>query len=217
MNGPWTTKFISLVLNTMTIINVTNREDLLSLIRKGQRFQYLFFWGHKPSSTGEITPSCFSQWWLSPFSVGDVNYASAEHFMMAQKAQLFGDETARLKILETGSPKIAKQLGRKVKGFKEDVWQNSRFELVVEGNLAKFSQNDLLGQFLTGTGDRVLVEASPVDRVWGIGMSAADDRATNPEQWRGLNLLGFALMEVRQQLLTEKLGIAKRHPKLEHH
>src|SRR6185503_16434085 len=99
-------------------------------------------------------------------------------------------------IIDAESPKTAKQLGREVKNFDEEIWQKHRLALVVAGNHAKFSQNLELAKFLLGTGHDILVEASPVDRVWGIGLAASDDRATNPAQWRGLNLLGFALMEV---------------------
>jgi ribA/ribD-fused uncharacterized protein len=124
--------------------------------------------------------------------------------MMAEKARLFGDEAARAQILKASSPNAAKQLGRQVKHFDEQVWAESRFQLVVAGNLAKFSQNHELGNYLLGTGDKVLVEASPVDRIWGIGLAAGDAQAKNPEQWRGLNLLGFALMETRQRLQEGK-------------
>jgi len=90
--------------------------------------------------------------------------------------------------------------GERLRIFDEEIWQPHRFALVVAGNHAKFSQNLELAKFLHGTGHDVLVEASPVDRIWGIGLAASDDRATNPAQWRGLNLLGFALMEVRARL-----------------
>jgi ribA/ribD-fused uncharacterized protein len=175
-------------------------EDLLRAVRGGLRPEYLFFWGHRPLPNGEVGKSCFSQWWVAPFKVGGIDYPTAEHFMMAEKARLFGDEDARAQILKAQSPKDAKELGRKVKHFDEEVWGEARFRLVVDGNLAKFSQNPELGKYLSGTGEKVLVEASPADRIWGIGLAADDERATNPEQWRGLNLLGFALMEVRRRL-----------------
>lgn len=184
--------------------NVRSCEDLLRATRSGLRPRYLFFWGHKPLPNGEIGKSCFSQWWPARFSVEGVSYPTAEHFMMAEKARLFGDENSRAQILSAGSPKAAKQLGRQVKYFNEEVWGGARFRLVVAGNLAKFGQNRELGEYLIGTGDKVLVEASPVDRIWGIGLAVDDERAMNPEQWRGLNLLGFALMEVRQRLQEGK-------------
>src|SRR5262249_33177404 len=190
--------------NYMMNESIRNLEDLLRAISSGLHPTYLFFWGHKPLPNGEIGKSCFSQWWPAPFSVNGVSYPTAEHFMMAGKAQLFGDEETRAQILKAGSPKAAKQFGRQVKGFKETEWVEARFELVVTGNLAKFSQNRELGKYLLGTGDKVLAEASPVDRIWGIGLAAENEQAMNPEQWRGLNLLGFALMEVRQRLRENK-------------
>ncbi len=180
--------------------SIRSREDLLEAIRQGKQPSYLFFWGHRPLPDGEIGKSCFSQWWFASFSIDDVSYPTAEHFMMAEKARLFGDQDTRARILEAESPKAAKQLGRKVKNFDEAVWNANRFNFVVKGNYAKFNQNLNLQKFLLSTGDKVLVEASPVDRIWGIGLAATDDLASDPENWRGLNLLGFALMEVRQQI-----------------
>src|SRR5262250_248775 len=128
--------------------NIRNRENLLRAVRSGLRPKYLFFWGHKPLPNGEIGKPCFSQWWPAPFSVNGTTYPTAEHFMMAEKARLFGDETTRAQILKAGSPKAAKQLGRQVKGFKESVWIEARIQIVVAGNLAKFGQNHELGAFL---------------------------------------------------------------------
>jgi ribA/ribD-fused uncharacterized protein len=179
---------------------IRSREDLLRAVRSGFRPRYLFFWGHRPLPNGRIGNSCFSQWWSAGFLVDGVRYLTAEHFMMAEKARLFGDEEIRTQILQTPVPKTAKELGRQVRNFDEQVWAGVRFQLVVEGNVARFSQNRELGDYLLGTRERVLVEASPSDRIWGIGLAADSAEAMNPEQWRGLNLLGFALMEARRQL-----------------
>ncbi len=181
----------------------TTVRDVASLVaaaRRGERIKYLMFWGHRPPRSGGLGPGCLSQWWPSEFTVDGVRYRTAEHFMMAAKARLFGDEEAERAIIGAGHPKQAKDLGRRVRGFDEAAWSAARFDLVVRGNLAKFGQDPGLRDFLLRTGDRVLVEASPLDRVWGIGLAADDERAGNPGQWRGLNLLGFALMEVRQAL-----------------
>ena len=120
--------------------------------------------------------------------------------MMAAKARLFSDSDAEKRILAAGPPGAAKSIVREVRGFVENVWVQHRFEIAVRGNLAKFSQNTELGSFLRGSAKRVLVEASPVDRIWGIGLEADAPHATNPREWRGLNLLGFALMKVRDRL-----------------
>ncbi|MDH6574837.1 NADAR family protein [Kitasatospora sp. MAP5-34] len=176
------------------------REELAALVGTGIRPKYLLFWGHRPESSGRVGPGSLSQWWPSEFTVGGVTYATAEHWMMAGKARLFGDEEVIPRILKARTPAEAKKLGRLVEGFDEDRWAAERFELVVEGNVAKFGQNEALREYLLGTAQRVLVEASPMDRLWGIGLAADNERATQPEQWRGLNLLGFALMEARSRL-----------------
>lgn len=175
-------------------------ESLQARVARGERPKYLFFWGHQPEADGRIGKSCFSQWFDSPFTLDAIDYPTAEHFMMAEKARLFGDEAVCKRILAARTPAEAKKLGRLISGFDEERWLQARFEIVVKGNLAKFSQNPALREFLLNTGERVLVEASPVDAIWGIGLAADDPRSGNPDQWRGLNLLGFALMAVRAQL-----------------
>ena len=168
-----------------------------------EQLKYLFFWGHTPAKNGEITKSCLSQWWASEFEIDGINYRSAEQFMMAEKARIFNDNKTRDLILSSTHPKQAKDLGRKVMGFDEEIWRNERYNIVKRGNFAKFSQDERLKEFLLQTGNRVLVEASPVDKIWGIGMAVDDKNVENPHMWRGLNLLGFALMDVRDELLEE--------------
>lgn len=175
-------------------------EALISEVRSGARVKYLHFWGHRPTKDGSIGASCLSQWWPSPFVVGGVEYATAEHWMMAGKARLFEDEEAERKVLAAGHPSRAKKAGRLVRGFDEEIWERERFRIVVEGSVHKFASDDALRAFLLGTGDRVLVEASPVDRVWGIGLAATDEAAMDPQRWKGPNLLGFALMAARERL-----------------
>jgi ribA/ribD-fused uncharacterized protein len=177
-----------------------DRSWIEKAFRAKSRPRFLFFWGHQPSKDGRITASCFSQWWPAPFVVNGLRYPTAEHWMMAAKARLFGDEQTASQILQAGSPKQAKQLGRQVKGFNEAVWDRDKRAIVEEGSFQKFRQNKALGEFLLSTRDLVLVEASPVDRVWGIGLAADDEKAANPLQWRGENLLGFALMQARDRL-----------------
>ncbi|MBS2962248.1 NADAR family protein [Actinocrinis puniceicyclus] len=177
-----------------------NRERLVEIIAAGAVPKWLMFWGHQPQADGSVGKGCLSQWWPSRFAVDGVDYASAEHWMMAAKARLFGDLDALSRILAAGTPAEAKKLGRLVRGFDEQVWAAHRFDLVVAGSVAKFGQDAELRGFLLGTARRVLVEASARDRIWGIGLAAADERAADPARWRGLNLLGFALMEAREQL-----------------
>jgi len=183
----------------MTTLPLT-RVDLEAAVKRGEHFSYLCFWGHRQRADGRLVETCFSQWYPTAFEVAGVRYATAEHYMMAGKARLFGDEAALERILRAPSPDAAKKLGRTVQGFDEQRWNEQRFELVVAGNAAKFGQHQDLRAFLLATGTRILVEASPVDRIWGIGLSRDDPRAERPQDWCGLNLLGFALMAVRQQL-----------------
>ncbi|MEX1026488.1 MAG: NADAR family protein [Candidatus Paceibacterota bacterium] len=175
-------------------------ETLRQRCSDGEQFDYLFFWGHQPSKSGTVTKSWFSQWFAAPFTIDGTLYPTAEHWMMASKARLFGDEEVLNQILQAPDPKAAKALGRKVKNFDDVVWKENARRLVTEGNLAKFSQNPDLKQFLIETGDAVIVEASPCDKIWGIGLKADDERAQSPETWQGENLLGFALMDVREEL-----------------
>ena len=180
-----------------------NLRWLVDLVEKKNKVNYLFFWGHKVSKDNNVTKSCFSQWWKSSFVVEDVVYKTAEHWMMAKKAELFGDDEILKKILESLTPADAKKLGRKVKNFDPSVWDTNCSTIVSEGNYHKFSQNIKLKEFLLSSGSLVLVEASPVDKIWGIGMAENDEHVKNPRLWKGQNLLGFALMQVRDRLLYE--------------
>jgi ribA/ribD-fused uncharacterized protein len=161
---------------------------------------FFFFWGHQPSKDGIITKSCFSQWWVAPFEVEGITYRTAEHWMMAGKARLFKDEETLKTVLAVENPVDVKEAGRLVQRFDPEVWDAHKFDIVVEGNWHKFRQNEILGRFLAETESRVLVEASPRDTIWGIGMSAENPASRDPALWRGENLLGFALMEVREKL-----------------
>lgn len=179
---------------------IDSREALLQAIVDGLQPRWLKFWGHRARRPGQIDASVLSQWWPAAFNVDGERFATAEHFMMAAKARLFGDSATRARILQAKSPGAAKALGREVMNFDEERWVQARFEIVVQANLAKFGQHQALKAFLLETGDKILVEASPVDRIWGIGLAKDDPRAEDPRQWLGLNLLGFALMVVRERL-----------------
>ncbi|GHU25876.1 hypothetical protein AGMMS50256_01490 [Betaproteobacteria bacterium] len=179
---------------------------LIGDFEKKKRVKYIFFWGHQKSKNGDLTSSCFSQWWAAPFFVDNVKYSTAEHWMMAQKALLFEDADTYNKIISAKSPAEAKALGRQVSGFNEIIWKEKCFEIVVRGNLYKFTQHEDLKEFLLKTKDRVLVEASPLDKIWGIGLAADNEKIENPKLWKGLNLLGFALMEVRDTIKNRRAG-----------
>jgi len=177
-----------------------SKQWLLDEIGRGEQAKYLFFWGHQPKVDRSVGSQCLSQWWPSTFEVDGVRFRTAEHFMMWSKARMFGDERAAEQVLTAEHPGQVKKIGRTVAGFDEERWERARFEVVVAGSLAKFGQDEQLAAYLRGTGDRVLVEASPVDAIWGIGLAADHPAAAEPAAWPGLNLLGFALMAAREVL-----------------
>lgn len=183
-------------------------EELRERVSASESFSYVYFWGHQPSKDGSVGKSCFSQWYEAPFDIDGTIYRTAEHWMMAEKARLFGDEDVALEIVGANDPKTAKALGRKVRNFDDSVWKSKCRDIVTAGNLAKFCQNEKLHKYLSSTGESVLVEASPYDRVWGIGLKQEDKRAANPLEWQGSNLLGFVLMDVRERLSPQTLGRA---------
>jgi hypothetical protein len=177
-------------------------DYVIDKINKGDNLKYIFFWGHTPNKYGTVDKSCFSQWYDCYFTVDGVKYHTAEQYMMSQKAKLFNDNVNFQRIMNANYPNDFKRLGRQVKNSNMEIWEDNRYRLVVEGNLAKFSQNEDIKAYLLSTNHRILVEASPYDNIWGIGLSARDSQVNNPRLWNGLNLLGFALMEVRDTLST---------------
>jgi len=191
---------------TQTAAGCRSAGELSDLVAAGARPKYLLFWGHQP--TRDVAgKECLSQWWAGEFTVNGLGYPTAEHYMMASKALLFGDAEAAARIRQAPHPGAAKALGRQIADFDEQRWERHRFDVVVDGNVAKFSQHPDARRFLLATGERVLVEASPLDRIWGIGLAAGDERAASPQTWPGLNLLGFALMEVRHRLRAETAAL----------
>lgn len=147
-------------------------------------------------------PNPFGQWTVSPFGIDGITYSCAEQYMMAEKARLFGDTEIEIAILKSDSPRHHQKLGKRVSGFEVDRWIAERRKIVFRGNVAKFTQNEELRSLLLDTGDRRMVEASPIDKIWGIGFAADNPKAYDPENWVGLNLLGEVLDEVRAYLRT---------------
>ena len=181
-------------------MQINNVEELKAWIAAGGVPDYLHFWGHTPAQAQLADKSCLSQWFPSPFSLAGVRYATAEHYMMAQKAALFGDTRVQARIVAAERPSEVKKLGREVANFDARVWEAARAAIVFDGNYAKFSQKPALRKFLLATGERIIVEASPVDRIWGVGLASDNPRILDPARWDGLNLLGFELMRVRTAL-----------------
>lgn len=161
------------------------------MITKGN--MTLFFAAHDP----------LSNWYIADFQVKNLRFNCVEQFMMFCKAKLFGDEAAAAKILAAPHPKAQKAIGRTVAGYDEATWVERRSRIVALGCYAKFSQNPALKEALLETGESLLVEASPWDRIWGVGLGENDPRILDQSQWQGLNLLGQALSEVRSRLAAE--------------
>jgi ribA/ribD-fused uncharacterized protein len=159
----------------------------------------VLFWGDE---------DIYSNFFPSAFTIDNVTYRFVEQFMMASKARCFGDYTSERKIMAESVPLAIKRLGRGVQGYVEEVWVAQREDIVFQACLAKFQQNPVLAQQLLETGDRILVEASPYDRIWGVGLGEKDPRALDPNKWRGQNLLGKVLMRVRAVLRGQVVGTA---------
>ena len=161
---------------------------------------FIFFWGHTPSKNGEITETCLSQWWQCSFMENGIVFCCAEQYMMYKKAILFDDFEHAIKILNTVEPKKIKELGRQVNNFDEGLWSKHKERIVIQGNILKYSQNVKLRDYLCSTKDKILVEASPYDKIWGVGLKKESANISTPQKWKGLNLLGFILMDVRDRL-----------------
>ena len=176
-----------------------NIDIIKNMYDQNQKLKYIFFWGHT-SKNEEISKTCFSQWYNCKFEVDNMIYKTAEQYMMAQKALLFKDNEIYKNIMNSNHPSEYKRLGRKIKNFNETIWNENKYNIVLKGNIAKFSQNISLKNFLINTNKRIIVEASPIDKIWGIGLSQDTKNIENPHNWQGENLLGFALMETRDYL-----------------
>lgn len=144
--------------------------------------------------------SPFSQWYRCSFTVGEHAFGCAEQYMMHGKALLFDDAEVAAKILAADHPREHKALGRKVKQFDDATWKRAREAIVMAGNRAKFTQNKDLLELLLATQGTTLVEASPYDKIWGIGLAATDPRANDANRWKGQNLLGKILTALRDEL-----------------
>jgi ribA/ribD-fused uncharacterized protein len=168
----------------------TQREKLIAGLEAGQAVEgYELFYG-----------GWCSQWAPTPFVLEGARFATAEHYMMASKARLFGDDVALGAIMTLRDPALVKSIGRTVRGFETRRWAAVRYDVVLEGNRAKFAQHRKAREYLLSTGNKVIVEASPTDRIWGVGLDEEDPRCHDPRQWKGENLLGFAIMQVRHEL-----------------
>jgi ribA/ribD-fused uncharacterized protein len=144
----------------------------------------------------------FSQWYSSEYQIDGITFYTAEQYMMYGKAMLFGDEEIAQKILQTTDPREQKALGRQVRNFDPVVWEREAKNIVYKANYAKFTQNENLKKFLLKTEGTTLVEASPTDVIWGIGMDESHPDRFDKSKWRGTNWLGEVLTQLREDLLA---------------
>jgi ribA/ribD-fused uncharacterized protein len=168
----------------------------------GEAMDFIFFL--KTSKADPLDVGCFCQWQKCFISDEVRNYTHAEQYMMAQKALLFDDEEILEKIMAAKKPKDMLELGRQIKNFDQAVWDKEKYHIVLNGNFLKFSQNTLMGEILLSTEDKIICEANPSENIWSIGYAADDVKARQPKEW-GQNLLGFALMHVRDELRDPNL------------
>jgi ribA/ribD-fused uncharacterized protein len=154
--------------------------------------KYVFFWD-----------GIYSQWYSAPMVIDDRTFNCCEQWMMYNKATFFEDYVTAEQVMKTKSPREQKELGRMVKNFDSNRWNKVCSGIVYKGNLAKFTQNEDLKKELLNTGNRILVEASPYDQIWGIGMGVEEEGIDNAINWKGQNLLGWALQLVKQELQNE--------------
>lgn len=165
---------------------------------KLDRDNIVTFWSEKNSRVG-----MYSQWYLAPMTIDGQSFNCCEQWMMYSKAILFKDLDVANKILATNDPRTIKALGRTVKNFDSAIWDENKFQLVYKGNLSKFSQHEELKTILLATGNKLLIEASPYDKIWGVGLSYDDQRILDTDTWLGENLLGKAIMQVREVLAEQ--------------
>ena len=158
---------------------------------------FTFFWKNR---------SPFSNWYPSRFTHNGITYTRGEQYMMYQKAMLFGDTEIAQQILDTDNPAEQKDLGRKVRNYDDSIWSAKRVDIMVDGLYAKFSQNEKLRAALLDTGFTEIAEASPMDRIWGIGYAEDHPYALDKTKWTGQNLLGIVLMRVRDKIREDELA-----------
>jgi ribA/ribD-fused uncharacterized protein len=155
---------------------------------------YVFFWG-----------GTMSQWCPSFFIIDGVEYNCTEQYMMAKKALMFNDFDAYREIMLEEEPATQKAIGKTVIGFNKEKWEKYCIDIVTDGNYAKFTQNPKMKEELLASGDREIVEASPEDKIWGIGLHETNPYVLDKSKWQGTNWLGIAIMRVRERIRNEQM------------
>ena len=171
--------------------------------REDTEINFVPFWGGVPDIKGVLDISCLSNWFYRDMTYQGHVFLTAEHAMMWSKANYFNDTDAKQRILKVKTPREAKMIGREVRNFNQHRWSEDSYHLVGEVVHAKFTSqgNENLKAFLLNFPDNtIFIEASPYDKIWGVGMDRNHANIFNPDQWLGDNKLGFILTELRQTL-----------------
>jgi ribA/ribD-fused uncharacterized protein len=160
---------------------------------------FIYFWKHD-----EIPYGVFCNWSPHSIQIDEITFATAEHALMFGKAILFKDEEASKKLITSKDPKEAKSIGRTVKDFDEQIWDQHKFTIMCKVLLAKVNQHKIIKDLLLTTQDATIVEASPLDDIWGIGLGAKKAALVGPSKWKGQNLLGKAWEYVRNEIKKQQ-------------
>ena len=183
------------------------RDELRERWQNGERFTFLFFYGHKPPNNG-VDDSCFSQWFSRTFVVDGTEYPTAEHWMMAEKARLFQDDEMLSVILAAESPKEAKSFGRKVRDFDPEIWNKNKFEIVRRGNFEKFTQHEDLRSYLLATSN-----FQPTSDIPGITDCQALREKPLAYKTAKSKSTGVILVEAAGRDVIWGIGLGKNNPK----
>jgi len=180
------------------------KKELITTQQSKPLQNYIAFFGVRNKSIDNPNEDCLSNFFIASFKVDTHTYICVEQYMMAGKALLFKDEIKFKEIMSETNPANMKRLGKQVTGFDPAVWKRNKIRIVREGVLAKFSQHIALKNYLLSTGTNVLIEAAPYDAIWGVGCEAHNPNLIYPEKWPGSNLLGFILMDVRDEIASKE-------------
>ena len=176
---------------------ILTQKDVIDMwFKNPKNLEILYFFGHK-QYTKEIDESCLSQWYIRSFRVENKVYTSMEQYMMHAKALLFKDIEIAEEIMRKKNPGEIKRLGREVKNFNAKIWERYKYKIVLKGNICKFLYNVDLFNYMESSDVQIFAEASPYYDIWGIKLSVDKAYDRTPQHWKGRNLLGFALTDVK--------------------
>lgn len=177
--------------------HILTTNDICKRYDSGESLRFVFFGECHSEFTDSVGKECFSRWYSLAFEIEGKSFFCIEQYMMAEKACFFDDEECERRIMNNNDIEDITLLGQQIKIFDGFLWDNYKKDVIRQGNVAKFADNKELFEFLISTDDAILVEATPYDVVWGIGMREGDQGIDNPHNWKGENILGFTLMKIR--------------------